>query len=412
MRRRVAVTGLGIVSPLGTGVSQNWTALMEGKSGIGRISQFDASTYPTQIAGEVRDFNPENYVEKKEARRMERFSQFAVASARMAVEDAKLSIAENNASRAGVVIGVGMGGLSMIEKTHSTLVEQGPRRVTPFFIPLVIPNMAAGHVSIQLGAKGPNLCTTTACAAGSHAIGEAFRLIQNGTSDIMLGGGAESVVCPLAIAGFGSMKALSTRNGDPQKASRPFEKERDGFILAEGGAVVVLEEWEHAVNRGAKILAEVVGYGLNGDAYHMTSPAPEGEGAARCMQMALDDAQVGPEAVDYINAHGTSTEYNDMNETAAIKKVFGPRTAKLAVSSTKSMTGHPLGAAGAIEAVYTVLAIQNRMLPPTINYDTPDPKCDLDYVPNTPRAQEIRYALSNSFGFGGTNACLLFKRSS
>ncbi|MBI2891328.1 MAG: beta-ketoacyl-ACP synthase II [Nitrospirae bacterium] len=407
--RRVVATGLGVISPLGIGVEKNWNALMAGASGIGPITHFDTAKFDARIAGEVRDFSPENYMEKKETRRMERFAHFAVASARIALEDGAYTIPPEEAARVGVVIGVGMGGLPAIERTRDTLVQQGPSRVTPFFIPLVIPNMAAGHVSIQFGAKGPNLCTTTACAAGAHAIGEASRLIQQDHVDVILAGGAEATVSPLAVAGFDSMKALSRRNGEPQKASRPFERDRDGFVLAEGGAVLLLEELEHARRRGARIYAELIGYGLNGDAHHITTPAPNGEGAARCMRLTLDDAGIAPVQVDYINAHGTSTKYNDANETAAIKTVFGPHASSVAISSTKSMTGHLLGAAGAVEAVYSILTIVRGTIPPTVNYENPDPECDLDYVPNTPRQKDVRCVLSNSFGFGGTNACLLFK---
>lgn len=408
--RRVAVTGLGIVSPLGTGVEKAWGAAVEGRSGIRPITRFDVSNFPVRMAGEVPDFDPVQFIEKKEIKKMDTFIQYAVAASVMAFEDSGFKVTEENAETVGVYIGAGMGGLPAIENWYDVLKEKGPDRVTPFFIPMVIINLASGQVSIKLGAKGPNSCAVTACATGTHSIGDAFRLIQTGMADVMVAGGTESTITPLCVAGFNSMKALSTRNDDPTAASRPFDKDRDGFVVGEGCGVLVLEEMESAKNRGAKIYAEVVGYGLNSDANHMTTPAPNGEGAARCMKMALRTAGVNPEDVGYINAHGTSTFYNDLYETMAIKTVFGEHARKLAVSSTKGMTGHLLGAAGGVEAVFTALSLHRGVLPPTINYTTPDPDCDLDYVPNAARDAKPKVALSNSFGFGGTNGVLAFKR--
>lgn len=408
--RRVVVTGVGVVSPLGTGIEKNWSALINGQSGIGPITRFDATDFPVRIAGEVRDFNVEEYIDKKEARKMDLFIHFAVGAAAMALNDSGLVISDENAERVGVVVGSGMGGLPAIERYHAALAEGGYRKISPFFIPMSIINLAPGQISIMTGAKGPNLSPVSACATGTHAIGDAFRMIQRGDADAVIAGGSESTVCPLGIGGFAVMKALSDRNDDPQGASRPFEKNRDGFVMAEGAGIVVLEEYESAKSRGARIYAEVAGYGLTGDAYHLTSPAPEGEGAARCMRMALTTAGVNPEEVDYINAHGTSTHFNDLNETLAIKSVFGPHAGKLMVSSTKSMTGHLLGAAGGVEAVFSALAISRSVVPPTINYQDVDPECDLDYVPNQARQAEVGIALSNSFGFGGTNATLLFRK--
>lgn len=408
--RRVVVTGVGVVSPLGTGIEKNWNALINGQSGIGPITRFDATDFPVRIAGEVRDFNVEEYIDKKEARKMDLFIHFAVGAAAMALNDSGLVISDENAERVGVVVGSGMGGLPAIERYHAALTEGGYRKISPFFIPMSIINLAPGQISIMSGAKGPNLSPVSACATGTHAIGDAFRMIQRGDADAVIAGGSESTVCPLGIGGFAVMKALSDRNDDPQGASRPFEKNRDGFVMAEGAGIVVLEEYESAKSRGARIYAEVAGYGLTGDAYHLTSPAPEGEGAARCMRMALTTAGVNPEEVDYINAHGTSTHFNDLNETLAIKSVFGPHAGKLMVSSTKSMTGHLLGAAGGVEAVFSALAISRSVVPPTINYQDVDPECDLDYVPNQARQAEVSIALSNSFGFGGTNATLLFRK--
>jgi len=410
-QRRVVVTGLGLVSPLGTGVEKNWHALMQGRSGIRKIERFPADGFASRIAGEVPDFKAEDYIEAKEIKKMDLFIQYAFGAAVIAVEDSGLKIEGEFAEAVGVIIGVGLCGLDTIEATHKALLDGGPRKISPFFIPKVISNLAAGHVAIRYGAKGVNWTPTSACASGSHAIGEAFHLIRRGLQDAVIAGGAESAITPLGVGGFASMKALSTRNDEPERASRPFDKERDGFVIGEGSGVLILEEREQALKRGAKIYAEVIGYGANGDAYHMTAPAPEGEGAARCMRLALKDAGIAPSEVDYINAHGTSTEYNDANETIAIKTVFGEQAAKLPVSSTKSMTGHLLGAAGAVEGAYCVLALQQGMLPPTINYENPDPVCDLDYVPNQARKADIKVALSNSFGFGGTNASVIFRRA-
>ncbi len=409
-RRRVVVTGLGLVTALGIGVEKSWEGLTRGRSGVRRITHFDASAFPTQIAGEVDGFNPEDFVEPKEIKKMDRFIQFGIAASSMAMEDSGLKVTSENAPRIGVYVGAGMGGLPAIEHYHKILLEKGPRRITPFFIPMLIINLAAGQISIRFGAKGPNSAPATACATGSHAIGDAFKVIQRGDADAMIAGGTESVITPMGIGGFNAMKALSTRNDEPERASRPFDRDRDGFIMGEGAGVLIIEELQHALGRGARIYAELVGYGLTGDAYHITSPAPGGEGAARCMAMALKDAGMAPSAVDYINAHGTSTKYGDELETAAIKSVFGDHARKVAVSSTKSMIGHLLGAAGGVEAVISVLSIDRGIIPPTINLDNPDPECDLDYVPHKARKADIRAALSNSFGFGGTNACLLFKK--
>jgi 3-oxoacyl-[acyl-carrier-protein] synthase II len=410
MKRRVVVTGLGLVTPLAIGVEETWSALVAGKSGIGPITKFDASETTTKIAGEVKDFNPEDYVSRKEVRRMDLFTIYSLAGTRMAVEDAKLVINDNNANRVGVVIGTGLGGLGTFEKFHKILLEEGPKKVSPFFIPMLIANMAPGQISIVYGAKGPNMAIETACAAGTHAIGDAFKQIQRGAADVMITGGVEATVTPLAISGFNAMRAISTRNDAPEKASRPFDLDRDGFVLSEGCGILILEALDYALERGAKIHAEVIGYGLTGDGYHMAAPAPEGEGMARCMQMAVDDAGIAPKDVDYINAHGTSTDLNDRFETQAIKTVFGEHSYKLAVSSTKSMTGHLLGGAGGAETAFTVLAIQRGIIPPTINYENPDPDCDLDYVPNVCREADVRIALTNSFGFGGTNAALVLRR--
>ena len=408
--RRVVVTGVGVVSALGTGVEKNWAALMAGQSGIDHITRFDASVLPTQIAGEVKDFNAEDFIPKKEIKKMDLFIQYALAAADMAMEDSGLQITEENAERVGVLVGSGLGGLPTIERYHEAMMEGGYKKISPFFIPMLIINLAPGHISIKHGAKGPNLSSVSACATGTHSIGDAFHMIARGDADAMIAGGTESTITPLGLGGFNVMKALSTRNEDPKTASRPFEKNRDGFVMGEGAGIVILEEYESAVKRGAKIYAEVAGYGLTGDAYHLTAPAPEGEGAARCMAMAMRNAGVKPEEVDYINAHGTSTPFNDLFETLAIKKALGEHARELMVSSTKSMTGHALGAAGGIEAVYTLLAMERGMVPPTINLMEPDPECDLDYVPNEARAAEVRVAMSNSLGFGGTNATLLFKK--
>ncbi|MDA8090518.1 MAG: beta-ketoacyl-ACP synthase II [Nitrospiraceae bacterium] len=412
MKRRVVVTGIGLVTPLGIGTEATWKGLIESRSGIGKITQFDAANFPTQIAGEVQGFVPEDYIEAKEVKKMDRFIQFAVAAADFAVADSGLSINASNAERVGVVIGAGMGGLGTIERYHRTYLEKGPRRITPFFIPMLIINLAAGSVSIKFGAKGPNSAAVTACATGSHSIGEAFRMIQYGDADAMIAGGTESVITPMAIGGFNAMKALSTRNDSPAEASRPFDTGRDGFVMGEGAGVLVLEELESARGRGARIYAELAGFGMSSDAYHITSPAPDGDGAARCMASSLKDAGISPGEVHYVNAHGTSTKQGDEIETAAIKKVFGAHVGRLAVSSTKSMTGHLLGAAGGVEAAVAILSIHNSVIPPTINLHNPDPECDLDYVPHKARQQRVDCSLSNSFGFGGTNACLLFKRLS
>ncbi len=410
MKRRVVVTGLGLVTPLGTGVEKSWTALCSGISGVGRITRFDPSELPSQIAAEVKDFDPVDYIEKKEVKKMDRFIQLGIAAARMAVEDANLLITDVIAERVGVYVGSGMGGLPAIEANHIKFLEGGIKKLTPFFIPMVIINLVSGHIAMILGAKGPNSSVVTACATGTHAIGDAFRIIQRGDADAMVAGGTESTISPLGIGGFCAMRALSVRNDEPEKASRPFDAMRDGFVMGEGAGVVVLEELSLAERRGAKIYAEVTGYGMTGDAYHMTTPSPEGEGAARCLKIALTDAGLSPEDVDYINAHGTSTKFNDENETAAIKSTFGKRAYEIPVSSTKSMTGHLLGAAGGVEAVFSVLSIEKGIIPPTINYEFPDSECDLDYVPNKSRTANIEVAMSNSFGFGGTNACLIFKK--
>ncbi|WNF07863.1 beta-ketoacyl-ACP synthase II [Brevibacillus borstelensis] len=410
MKRRVVITGVGVVSPLGNDATTFWNSLLEGKSGISPITSFDASDYPTQIAGEVKDFNPEDYMDKKDIRRTDRFVQFGLAAAKMAVEDAKLEITAENAERVGVYIGSGIGGLSTWEEQHQVLLEKGPRRVSPFFIPMLIANMASGAVSIQYGAKGPTSGAITACATGTNAIGDALRLIQYDQADVMITGGAEATIRPMAFAGFCSAKAMSTRNDEPTKASRPFDRDRDGFVMGEGAGVLILEELEHAKKRGATILAEVIGYGMSADAHHITAPSPGGEGAARCMKNALRDAGIEPSEVEYINAHGTSTGQGDIAETMAIKEVFGEHAYKLAVSSTKSMTGHLLGATGGVEAIATAFALRDQILPPTINLENPDPECDLDYVPNEARKAKVNVALSNTFGFGGHNATIILKR--
>ncbi|MGH7261272.1 MAG: beta-ketoacyl-ACP synthase II [Nitrospiraceae bacterium] len=408
-RRRVVVTGLGLITPLGIGVDSTWKALCAGQSGIGRITRFDPTGYASQIAGEVKGFDPAAFIEKKEIKKMDTFIHYAVGASQMAVDDAGLKVMPEEADRVGVYIGAGIGGLPAIEHYHKVLLEKGPDRVTPFFIPMVIINLASGQVAIRIGARGPNSCAVTACATGNHCIGDALRIIQRGDADVMLAGGTESCIVPLAVAGFSAAKALSTRNDEPAKASRPFDKDRDGFVLGEGAGVLVLEELERARRRGARIYAELVGYGMNSDAYHITAPSENGEGAVRCMELAIKDAKVSKDEIGYINAHGTST-MADAIETKAIKQVFGERARRLPVSSTKSMTGHLLGAAGGIEAVFSVLAIHRNLLPPTINLDHPDPECDLDYIPWKARPASVAAALSNSFGFGGVNACLLFKR--
>ena len=412
MKRRVVVTGLGIVSPLGLGVKENETALFEGRSGVGFIKTFTPDeNFPVKIAGEVKGFDPEQYIDHKNVKKMDRFIHYAVACSKMALEDSGVEINDQNAERVGVIVGVGLGGLPAIEKYHDVFRERGVKKITPFFIPMLIANLASGQVSIMFGAKGPNSCVVTACATGTHSIGEATRFIQYGDADVMFAGGTESVITPLCVGGFNASKALSTRNDDPQGASRPFDKDRDGFVIGEGGGVLILEELEIAKKRGAKIYGEIIGYGLNGDAYHITAPSPRGEGAARCLKLALNNAGINKEDVDYINAHGTSTTA-DAAETQAIKTTFGDHAYNLAVSSTKSMTGHLLGAAGGVEAIFTLLAMQKGVIPPTINYTTPDPECDLDYVPNKAREKNLNICVSNSFGFGGTNGVLIFKKFS
>jgi 3-oxoacyl-[acyl-carrier-protein] synthase II len=410
LSRRVVITGVGLVSPLGIGTQANWNALCDGRSGIGPITHFDASQFSAQIAGEVKDFDPQNFIPKKDVKKMDVFIQFAIAASQFAMDDAGLSVTEDIATRVGVFIASGIGGFSTIEREHRALLEGGPRRISPFFIPASIINLAAGQVSIRFSAKGPNSATCTACSASAHAIGDAFEIIQRNDADIMIAGGSEAAITPMGVGGFAAMRALSTRNDDPARASRPFDRDRDGFIMGEGAGVVILEELEFAKRRGAPIYAELVGYGMSADAYHITAPSENGEGGMRVMSMALRRACVSPSQVDYVNAHGTSTPAGDAIETLAIKHVFGDHARNLAISSTKSMTGHLLGAAGGLEAGITVLAIKHQVIPPTINYDNPDPKCDLDYVPNQARGARVEYALSNSFGFGGTNGALLFKR--
>ncbi len=410
MKKRVAVTGVGMVTPVGLDTEKTWEGLINGKSGIGPITQFDDKTIPTQIAGEVQGFDPALYIDQKEIKKMDRFIHLAIAASQMAMDDSGLKITPENAERVGVIVSAGMGGLPAIEKYHKIYLERGIRKVTPFFIPMLIVNEAAGNLSMRYGAKGPNICVSTACATGTHSIGDAFKWIQRGEADAMITGGTESCICPLGVGGFNAMKALSTRNAEPQRASRPFDAERDGFIMGEGSGILILEEMESAVKRGARIYAEVIGYGASGDAYHITAPAPNGEGAARCMMMAIKDAGIAPAEMGYINAHGTSTKFGDELESTAIKTVFGDYAYKIPVSSTKSMTGHLLGAAGGVEAVISILALNRGVLPPTINLENPDPECDLDYVPNTARTAQVEVAMSNSFGFGGTNACLVFKK--
>jgi 3-oxoacyl-[acyl-carrier-protein] synthase II len=408
--RRVVVTGLGLVTPLGTGTEKTWKALCAGQSGIGRITRFDPTGYDAQIAGEVKDFDPAQFIEKKEIKKMDMFIHYAVGASQLAVDDAGLKVTSDEAAKVGVYIGSGIGGLGSIEHYHQILRDKGPGRVSPFFIPMTIINLASGQVAIRIGAKGPNSCAVTACATGNHCIGDAYRLIQRGDAEVMVAGGAEAAITPLGVAGFASAKALSFRNDAPEKASRPFDQDRDGFVLGEGAGVIVLEEMEHARRRGARVYAEIIGYAMNSDAYHITAPPDEGEGAVRCMELAIKDAGVSKSDIGYINAHGTST-MADAIETKAIKQVFGEYAYRLPVSSTKSMTGHLLGAAGGIEAVFSILALHHGVLPPTINLDRPDPACDLDYVPNTARQTAVNVALSNSFGFGGVNACLLFRRA-
>ncbi len=408
--RRVVITGLGLVTPLGLGVEPNWRSILDGRSAVSRITRFDPERFPTRIAGEIKNFDVQQFVDRKEARKMDLFVQYAIAAADLAVQDAGLDPALLAGERTGVYVGSGIGGIGSIEETHRVLLEKGPDRVSPFFIIQTIINEASGHISIRYRASGPNMANATACSTGAHAIGEAFRMIQSGVADRMIAGGAEAPITPLSLAGFCNMKALSERNDEPEKASRPFDAQRDGFVMSEGAGIVILEELGAALKRGARIYAEVLGYGLNSDAYHVTAPSPDGDGAARVMRLALEDGRVSPEDIQYINAHGTSTQYNDKTETLAIKKVFGDRAGRVGVSSTKSMTGHLLGAAGGVETAITALAIFHQVMPPTINYEIPDPECDLDYVPNVARPAEIVHALTNSFGFGGTNACLLLKK--
>ena len=407
MNRRVVITGLGLITPLGTGVNESWSALCAGKSGIGDITRFDASDFETKIAGEVKDFHPEDFLSKKEAKRTQLFISYAIATARMALDDSGLKINSANENRVGVLTGCGLGGLDILEQTSKIIESRGPKRVTPFFIPMMIGNMAPGMISIYFGAKGPNASIATACAAGTHAVGDAYKIIKRGGADAMITGGVESVITPTCIAGFNAMKALSTRNDEPEKASRPFDRDRDGFVVGEGCGILVLEALDKALERGARIYAEICGYGMSGDGFHMTAPSPDGEGAARCMAAALEDADMSYKDINYINAHGTSTQLNDFYETMAIKSVFKEKAPAIPVSSTKSMTGHLLGGAGGVETVFTALSIFEGILPPTINLDNPDEKCDLDYVPNVARKANVKTAMTNSFGFGGTNASLI-----
>jgi 3-oxoacyl-[acyl-carrier-protein] synthase II len=410
LSRRVVVTGIGLVSSLGVGTEPTWAAILEGRSGMGPITRFDASAFTTRFAAEVKDFDPLQFIDKKDTRKMDVFIQFAVAASQFAMDDSGLTVTPEIADRVGVYIASGIGGFTTIEREHKAFLEGGPRRISPFFIPSAIINLASGQVSIRFGARGPNSATCTACTASAHAIGDAYEIIKRNAADAMIAGGSEAAVCAMGVGGFGAMRALSTRNEEPQRASRPFDKDRDGFVLGEGAGVLVLEELEHARRRGAPIYCELVGYGMSGDAFHMTGQPEDGEGAVRAMRHALDSAGVESARVNYINAHGTSTPINDPNETLAIKHCFGDHAYRLAVSSTKSMTGHLLGAAGGLEAGITALAIKHQVLPPTVNLDEPDPRCDLDYVPNQARPAAIEYALSNSFGFGGTNGALLFRR--
>jgi 3-oxoacyl-[acyl-carrier-protein] synthase II len=403
---------MGLVIPTGIGVKTSWKNVCEGSSGIGHLTRFDTTGFETKIAGEVKGFDPELYIEKKEIKKMDLFIQYALGATKEALEDAQLKVTPENCEQIGVIVGTGLGGLPTIEKYHKVLLERGPSRITPFFIPMLIANLASGQIAIQFGTKGPNTCVVTACATGAHCIGDAFRAIIYGDAEAMIAGGTEANITPLTIGGFNAMKALSTRNDVPQKACRPFEKNRDGFVVAEGAGIIILEELGFALRRNAKIYGEVVGYGYTGDAYHITAPPPDGEGAVRCMRMAIKDAGMKPEEIEYINAHGTSTQLNDLTETLAIKTVFGEHARKIPISATKSMTGHLLGAAGSTEAIFTLLAIQDGIIPPTINYDEPDPECDLDYVPNVARRKSLQVGMSNAFGFGGTNATLIFRKFS
>ncbi len=410
MNRRVVITGVGLITPLGIGTDESWSAVCSGKSGIGPITKFDTSDFNTRIAGEVKNFDPADFLPKKEANRTEPHISYSVAASLMAMEDSALKIDSSNSERIGVLIGCAMGGLASLERNIELIQKKGPRRVSPFFIPMMITNMAAGQISIHVGAKGPNASVATACAAGTHAIGEAYNFIQKGYADAMIAGGVESVITPTSIAGFNALKALSLRNDEPQKASRPFDRDRDGFVLGEGCGIVILESLDHALERGAPIYAEISGFGMSGDAYHITAPVPNGDGAARCMQAALDDGNLQPESIDYINAHGTGTPMNDVCETLAIKTVFKEHAALIPVSSTKSMTGHLIGGAGGVETVFTALTIKHGIIPPTINLDNPAEGCDLDYVPNIARKKDVTCAMTNSFGFGGTNASLILKK--
>jgi 3-oxoacyl-[acyl-carrier-protein] synthase II len=410
MKRRVVITGMGLITPLGLGIEPFWNGLLQGRRVIGPITQFDASPLSTRIAAEVKEFDPTQFMERKDARRTSRFIQFAVAATRMALDDAGLPITPDNAEQVGVLIGSGIGGIDLLESQMRVLMEQGPERITPFLAPMMIADMASGFVSITFGAKGPNLCVVTACSTGADALGQAMRLIQRGEAEVMIAGGSEAAIVPIGVAAFCAARAMSTRNEEPGRASRPFDAERDGFVMGEGVGVLILESLEHAKARGARIYAELLGYGMSADAYHITQPDPEGDGALRCMRNAIRDAGLQPTDIHYINAHGTSTRYNDAKETLAIKRLFGDYAYQLPVSSTKSVIGHLLGAAGAVEAAATILAIQHQILPPTINYEYPDPECDLDYVPNEPRPAQLRYAMSNSFGFGGHNTALVFGR--
>jgi 3-oxoacyl-[acyl-carrier-protein] synthase II len=409
-KRRVVITGIGMISPLGVGNEATWQGLVEGRSGIGPITKFDASAYACRIAGEVKGFDPEQWIEKKEVKKSDTFIHYAVAASQMAWDDAGLDTARENHERLGVIIGSGIGGLPLIEEMHTKLIERGPSRISPFFIPGLIVNLASGHVSIRFGCKGPSSAPATACATGAHAIGDAFRIIQHDDADVMFAGGSEAVITPLAVGGFAAMRALSTRNDEPQRASRPWDAERDGFVMGEGAGIVILEERERALARGANIYCELTGYGMTSDAFHITSPAEDGDGMLRVMKNALRDAGLTPGDIDYINAHGTSTPVGDRTETLAIKRLFGEGAKGVAISSTKSMTGHLLGAAGGLESAIAAMTVRHGILPPTINYENPDPECDLDYVPNTARKKDVRHALSNSFGFGGTNATLIFSR--
>ncbi|MCP2519860.1 beta-ketoacyl-ACP synthase II [Candidatus Aminicenantes bacterium AC-335-A11] len=409
-KRRVVITGIGLVTPIGIGTKENWENLLKGKSGIGKITKFDTSQFPVRIGGEIENFDPLNFIDKKEVKRMDPFIQYAMAATQLAIEESGLRITPDIADRVGVIVGSGIGGIGTIEETHKDLLEKGPRRVSPFFLTSVIINLASGQISIKYGAKGPNSATVTACTTGLHAIGDSFKIIQRGDADVMIAGGSEAPITPLGLAGFCAMRALSCRNNEPEKASRPFDAKRDGFVMGEGAGILILEELEFALKRNAPIYAEIVGYGMTGDAYHITAPCEDGDGAIRVMKRAIEDAGISEKEVNYINAHGTSTPLNDKVETLAIKKLFGEHAYKIPVSSTKSMTGHLLGAAGGVEAAYTVLTIKYQIIPPTINYEFPDPECDLDYVPNKSRKAEVIYALTNSFGFGGTNGSLLLKK--